>query len=278
MKRLILLTGALFSLCALCVNAYAGPQNDDGALHGNQSKAQVACGVQSLQDAVDRAAEGATINVQGTCAETVVIRKDRVRIVGEPGATVQPPDGGIAFTVLSNGVVISDLNIVGGLVGIDIAKGASADVNGNEISEYSEAGIRIRANSNAEIVDNSIDGPMGSLTAIGLLAGASAQLQGNVISSRGFGISVAATSSAFLACDNNVSALHPPFAAIVVNRTAQLAFAPGCSNEISHLAGGLALFCSQTSSIFAGANQTLNGPVILHPNCEVVTLFGVTFP
>lgn len=276
MRNLMKWPMAIIALGALAVQATADPQNDKATLPGNQGKTQVLCDRHSLQDAVDRAAEGGEITVTGICNEQVVIRKDRVRIVGSPGATVQAPPGGIAFTVLSDGVVISDLYITGGSVAIDIAKGASADITGNAIHDYTETGIRIRANSNAEIVGNTIDGPAGSFTAIGLLAGASAQLDNNTIVSNGlFGINVAAASSALLA-NNNLSTPAASSLGIVINRTAQLAFAPGSPNVIQ--ATGLALFCSQTSSILAGANQDLTGGVILHPNCEVVTLPGVTLP
>ena len=268
---------AVASLFLLLAGVHAQAQNGPDKWTGNQKRAHVKCGTHSLQAAVDRAAEGAEIVVDGVCTEAVVIEKDRIRISGTPGATVQAPAGSIAFTVLADGVVISDLAIVGGLIGIDIAKGASADITGNDIRDYSESGIVIRANSNAEIIGNVIDGPDGSFTAIGLIAGASAQIAGNVITSRGFGINVGATSSAFLS-DNTVTLLNPGFVGLVVGRTSHLGFEAGRPNTVINTGPGAALFCSQTSSMLVSENQTLEPAFFVHPTCEVLRLNGATIP
>lgn len=279
MKGLKYWTIAVLSLCAVSMNVHAQSQKDEGALHGNQSKANVICDVHSLQDAVDRAAEGATITVQGTCTGEVVIRKDRVRIVGESGATIQPPVDGVGFTVLGDGVEIRDMNIVGGAVGIDIFGTGSAEITGNQILDYTRAGIEVRSNSHGTIRDNYISSPGGAFAGVNLLASASALLDDNeIVSPGGFGVNIAATSSALLSC-NTVSLTHPFFAGVIVSRTAQVGFAIGCPNTISNShAFGRSIVCSQTSSIFAGANQNLTGMVQRHPNCEVVTLPGVVIP
>lgn len=279
MKKSTLWTSAIASLCALCVTAHADPQNNGAGLHGNQSTAKVICGTHSLQQAVDRAAEGATISVRGTCTEEVVIRKDRIRIVGEEGATLQAP--GIVLTILSDGVEINNLSIIGGTVGIDIVGGASAEIVSNRILDYLQAGIEVRANSNANIRDNYISSTNGPLvTGVNVIASASAQLEGNTIeNANGNGVNVASASAAFLACDNTVSVSHRFFAGVAVTRTAQVGFAPGCVNTITNAhPAGRAVLCSQTSSIFAGADQNLTGLVDLAGNCEVLALPGVVFP
>lgn len=279
MKGLKNWTIAVLSLCAVNMNVHAGSHNDEGTSHGSQKKARIICGAHSLQAAVDRAREGATITVQGTCTEEVVIRKDRIRITGAPGATMQPPTGGIAFSVLGNGVEISDFSIVGGAVGIDIAAAASAEVTGNRIFDYTNSGILIRGNANGDIRNNYLASLADDFAAINLLSSASAQLERNEIANASRnGINIAATSSALLAC-NDVSVSHGFFAGVFVSRTAQVAFATGCPNTISNSHPvGPAIACSQTSSIFAGENQDLIGAIQLHPNCEVVRLPFVTIP
>lgn len=287
MKGLKYWTIAVVLLCALCVNVHAKPEDDGNTLRGNQGKANVICDVHSLQDAVDRAAEGATITVQGTCTGEVVIRKDRVRIVGESGATMQPPVDGVGFTILGDGVEISGLTFVGGAVGIDVFGGASAEIADNRFFDYTQAGIEVRANSNAVIRDNYIRSTSAPLiTGVNVIASASAQLERNTIeNANGNGVNIASTSSAFLACDNTISLSHPFFAGVAVTRTAQLGFGPGaeCANTISNIyigppRNGRAVICSQTSSIFAGVKQNLTGEVDLAGNCEIVAFFPVTFP
>lgn len=277
MNRTVFWTIAVTLVCGISAARYARAHDGPNTSTGNHKQARVVCGRHSLQDAIDRAAEDAQIVVAGVCSEEVVILKDRIHISGKPGATIKTPADGVAFTVLADGVVISDMTILGGAIGIDIAKGASADITGNTIREYSETGIRIRANSNAEIVGNVIDGPEGSFTAIGLLAGASAQIAGNVITSRGFGINVGATSSAFLS-DNTVTLLNPGFVGLAVGRTSHLGFELGHLNVVIHEGPGLALVCSQTSSMLVPENQTLEPAFFVHPTCEVLHLNGATVP
>jgi len=232
----------------------------------------------SIQDAVDKATEGATIDVWGTCREAVVIDKDRLRITTVSDAVIMPPAGSAAFTVNADNVEIGNFNIVGGRTGIEIAGGASAEVHHNHISDYTGNGIRVVGNSNGAIHDNYFSSTSGNLSAIILLSSASAQIESNQIaaSSRS-GISIASASSALVGC-NQISVSHPFFAGIHVNRTSHLAF--GCTNTISNSHPfGEAIVCSQTSSIFAGATQDITaGAIDLHPNCEVVTVQGVTFP
>ena len=270
MKRLDFWLVTLVSVCALAASVRAGAQD----------RTVVNCSAASLKRAVNRAAEGEKIIVRGTCAEEVVVKTDRIQIIGRNGATIQPPAEGIGITVLADGVVIKNLVIIGGAVGIDIAAGASAQIKGNQIMDYTNAGIEIRANSNGLIDSNTLSNGSTNLAAINLVSSASAQLVGNTIDhvSGGYGVNIASTSSAFLAC-NTISVSHPFFAGVSVSRTAQLGFAPDCPNTIANNdAVGKAIFCSQTSSIFAGADQNLTGTVDLAPNCEVVTLANVTFP
>ncbi|MDX1405876.1 MAG: right-handed parallel beta-helix repeat-containing protein [Woeseiaceae bacterium] len=281
MKPNIQWTIAVIGVFAAMVPAHAQGQNGPQAEHGNQKNATVICDVHSLQDAVDRAAEGATITVQGTCTGGIVIRKDRLRIVGESGATIQVPADVVGILILGNGVEIRDLNIVGGRVGIDLFSAASAEISASNILQYTQAGIEVRANSNATIVESYISSPGGAFAGINLLAGASAQLINTVIDHPGgLGLAIAATSSAFLA-GNQVLLPGGSSAAILVTRTAQVAFSPepGSENTISN-PGAAALVCSQTSSIFVGRNQIIDGAVFFSGtgNCEVVAIGGATLP
>ena len=78
---------------------------------------------------------------------------------------------------------------------------------------------------------------------------------------------------------NDISVSHPFFGGIHVNQTAQLSLG-ACPNTISNSDPvGRAIFCGQTSSIFAEAAQIITaGAIDLDPNCEVLANPGVTFP
>jgi hypothetical protein len=60
-----------------------------------RTTAWFSCSVHSLQDAVDRAAEGGWIVVQEVCNEEVVIKEDRLRIPGVNDATIAPAAGAL---------------------------------------------------------------------------------------------------------------------------------------------------------------------------------------
>ena len=68
----------------------------------------VNCPVDSLQAAVDLALPGDTIQVTGTCTESVLIRNEQMRIAldGQNVATISPASGYAAFTVRGKGITI----------------------------------------------------------------------------------------------------------------------------------------------------------------------------
>mgnify|MGYP003379352031 CR=1 FL=1 len=66
----------------------------------------VNCPGDSLQAAVELAVAGDTIQVTGTCTESVLIRNEQVRIAldGQSVATISPTSGHAAFTVRGKGI------------------------------------------------------------------------------------------------------------------------------------------------------------------------------
>lgn len=279
MRNSIFWSGSIAALIALHQPVDARTPDDDSAQDAAQGKVRVNCDLENFKKAVNGAKEGETVIVRGTCTGGVVVRKDGIKIVGRDGASIVVPDDGVGITVIARGARIKGVNIVGGRVGIDVFGGASAEILKNQIVDYTEAGIEVRANSNAAIAGNFLTTSSTALAAINLVAGASAQVDNNEITDPGgYGINVAATSSVFMGC-NTVTLSHPFFAGVSVSRTAQVGFSPDCANTISnnHMAG-TSISCSQTSSIFAGTDQVLTGALGLDPNCEVVRLAGVTVP
>ena len=233
----------------------------------------------SLQDALDKATEGAVVDVWGTCNEAVVIETDGIRISAFSGQDtfINPPAGSVAFTVRADNVEISHLNIAGGTSAVLITQGSSATITNNQILNYTGDGISIRGSSDGSIQHNFLSSTNASRSAI-FLAGSSAQIENNIISaSNGGGILIVATSTALVDC-NNISVSHPFRAGIRVSLTSQVALG-ACANTISNShSAGSAIFCSKSSSIFAGAAPITDDAIDLHPDCEVSAIASVTFP
>ena len=108
MKKLLFQSGVLLLLLALTSTGHAGA--------GHTHVKFVFCDKgHSIQKAVDRARDGRSIRVFGTCHEAVFINKDRITIFTNDGATVIPPAGSTAFAVgFADNVVIAGFNIWGG--------------------------------------------------------------------------------------------------------------------------------------------------------------------
>jgi len=272
MNKLIFQSGVLVLLLALMSAGHAQ----------NERYIPVFCNQgHSIQDALDRATEGATVDVWGTCNEAVVIRTDRLRISAISGQTtnINPPAGSVAFTVRADNVEISNLNITGGTSAVLITQGSSATITNNQILNYTGDGIFIAGSSDGSIQDNFLSSTNANNSAIFVVGTASALIEGNTIgASSASGIFIAATSSALVGC-NNISVSHPFFAGIHVSFTSQASLG-ACPNTISNSAPvGRAIFCSKSSSIFAEAAQIITaGAIDLDPNCEVGVIPGVTFP
>ncbi len=271
MKKLLFQSGVLLLLLALMSTGHTQ----------NTRYIPVFCDQgHSLQDKVDKATEGATLDVYGTCNEAVVIRTDRISIGAFFGQAtfINPPAESVAFTILADDVEISNLNITGGTSAVLITQGSSATITNNQILNYTRDGISIVGSSDGSIQDNFLSSTNANNSAI-FLAGSSALIEDNTIgASSASGILIAATSSALVGC-NNISVSHPFFAGIHVSLTSEASLG-ACPNTISNSDPvGRAIFCSKSSSIFAEAAQIITaGAIDLDPNCEVLAIPGVTFP
>ena len=272
MNKILFQSGVLLLLLALMSTGHAQ----------NERYIPVFCNQgHSLQDALDRATEGATVDVWGTCNEAVVIRTDGIRISAISGQTtnINPPAGSVAFTVRADNVEISNLNITGGTSAVLITDGSSATITNNQILNYTRDGILIGGASSGSIQDNFLSSTNANNSAIFVVGSASAGIDNNTIgASSASGILIAAASSALVGC-NNISISHPFFAGIHVSFNSQASLGP-CPNTISNSDSvGEAIFCSKSGSIFAEAAQIITaGAIDLHPNCEVLANPGVTFP
>jgi parallel beta-helix repeat protein len=114
----------------------------------------------ALQRAIDRATEGQTIRVAGTCNENVTIApgKDGLTVDGGGGATIAGPDAALN-TIQVRGpraVTLTGLAVRGGRAGIDVSRGATAVIDGNTIDGMSRNGITLGSFATANIFNNTI--------------------------------------------------------------------------------------------------------------------------
>jgi nitrous oxidase accessory protein NosD len=120
----------------------------------------------SIMAAVSAAAFGNTINVSGTCTEIVQILANKSGITLNGGGTatiicqspIPSPVCAAAPGIVITGtqIFISGFNITGGIAGIQVAQGAVATINGNNIYGTQRNGIVVAMNSFATIVNNTI--------------------------------------------------------------------------------------------------------------------------
>jgi parallel beta-helix repeat protein len=117
----------------------------------------------SINAAVSAAVFGDTINVSGTCTETVYIlaNKSNITLNGGGTATIicQSPipcatTGNVV--ILGKTITIRGFNITGGMAAIQIVQGASATINGNNIYGTQRNGMLVGQGSYATIVNNTI--------------------------------------------------------------------------------------------------------------------------
>ena len=128
---------------------------------------------ETLAKAVERAKPGDTIQVTGTCKETVTITTDRLTLdgqgsaildggsVGKSGAVVlsSPMTGflpffeGVLTIVGARGVTITGFTIQHGVDGITCKGGATCIVRNTILQDNGDEGIQVSHNSAAEVAD-----------------------------------------------------------------------------------------------------------------------------
>ena len=113
----------------------------------------------SINAAVGAAVFGNTINVSGTCYEVVQIlaNKSNITLNGNGTATIIGPSvAAPSMVITGTQIFVNGFNMTGGIAGIQIAQGAVATINGNNIYGTQRNGIVVVMNSFATIVNNTI--------------------------------------------------------------------------------------------------------------------------
>ncbi|MDX1485325.1 MAG: right-handed parallel beta-helix repeat-containing protein [Alphaproteobacteria bacterium] len=123
----------------------------------------VDCGSESLQDALDQAVEGDTLNVTGTCNEQIVIRQDRVTLDGQGSAIIDGTGlGGAGTLVRVRAMLVRFQNFTvkdSPRHGIQVHRSGSAIIEGNTIQDSSGDGIILSNSAYAQIGPGSGDHP-----------------------------------------------------------------------------------------------------------------------
>lgn len=183
----------------------------------------------SLATAVAAAAPNTTINVSGTCTESVHITRDKNLLTINGGGTANiigpahdaPPTGPASFTffIEGQGITLTELNIVGGAHGIHLSGPAFATITDNTVTETGGA-IHLDKDSTGQIAGNTITGNHGyginvqeaSYARIGFIA-PTRGLNGNIITGNsGPGITVKQWSTGWISgntiTDNGGHGVH----------------------------------------------------------------------
>lgn len=140
---------ALFALGLTVTGAFQA--NADGSKSRTH---KVKCPKQSLQRAVDRAKEGDTIKVSGTCEEQITIRTDRLTLDGQGSAVIDGSSltSGNLVRVQALLVTIRNLTVRNSpRVGIHVRRSGSALIEGNTIEMNANDGVRVVQSAYARI-------------------------------------------------------------------------------------------------------------------------------
>jgi hypothetical protein len=119
----------------------------------------VNCPANSLQAAVDVASPGDTINVSGTCTESVLIRNDksRITIIGQGTAVLNPASASTTtLTIRGKGISVYNMTINGGSNAVLINRGSNAYFSGNTIQGATEIGVVLINLAFAAFLNNTI--------------------------------------------------------------------------------------------------------------------------
>ena len=121
---------------------------------------------QSIQEKLDIAKNGDTIEVSGYCSEQIRITTNNLRLVGVGGATIDggadASEGNSVVVVHALNVAIAGLTITGGRSGIVVSRNGSAIIgenspgSGNTIDSVGRHGITVTDGGWAQIDNNVI--------------------------------------------------------------------------------------------------------------------------
>jgi hypothetical protein len=124
----------------------------------------IVCPAASLQSAIDNAAPGDVILVEGTCSENFLVRNEKQRITIDGSgagigtrATLAGNSNSPAVNIRGKGILLRNFNISGGSNGVHVNRGSNAVVNNNVIEGSSGTGVLVDELAFAVITGNTIE-------------------------------------------------------------------------------------------------------------------------
>ncbi len=167
----------------------------------------IVCPAASLQDAINAALPGETINVSGTCAENILVRNEKQRITINGGGTATingPSNTSPAVNIRGKGILLQGFTIRGGNAGVAVNRGSNAVLSGNTIESTGGNGVIIEQLAFAILTNNTIRNNPGagvvvqeaSTARIGFNADSETVASANTIQNNVLGIAVMNGSSA----------------------------------------------------------------------------------
>lgn len=229
----------------------------------------------SLAATLSMAISGDTIEVTGTCHETVTITTDGITLDAVGNAAIDG-GGGFASALTIDGVqriVINGINIRNGLFGVFGKGGASFALNNVIVKDNRVNGIQLEGNSSMEITDSVVR----DNDVLGINIDRASELKGSgtlTVKDNGvFGIilgnnSSAAFSNADVAVKNNILGIQ-----VGINSSFFVADANTTVTVRDNLSTGLTIVSGSTLFVFEGAiiarNNQFNHGVSANSNSNI---------
>jgi parallel beta-helix repeat protein len=112
----------------------------------------------TITKALEQAKPGETIDVQGTCRETLTIRTDGVILVGHGGAVIDGGQQTVVTVVGAQRVTLQGFTLQNGNLGLVATGGANATLRNLTLQNNANSGLRLEGQSSLELTDCTIQG------------------------------------------------------------------------------------------------------------------------
>ncbi|NOT54208.1 MAG: hypothetical protein HOP18_06340 [Deltaproteobacteria bacterium] len=112
----------------------------------------------TITKALEQAKPGETIDVQGTCRETITIHTDGVVLVGHGGAVIDGGQQTVVTVVGARRVTLQGFTLQNGNLGLVATGGANATLRNLTLQNNANSGLRLEGQSSLELTDCTIQG------------------------------------------------------------------------------------------------------------------------
>lgn len=236
---------------------------------------------EAIQEELDEADVGETIQVSGVCHENIVVRTNGITLVAGPnGASIAGPDATTnTIRIRARRVTVQGFDsISGGRNGIVIQRTGSAIVADNTVESTGRNGVVVTEASYGRLLNNVIQN--NSRSGVVVTLSSAADFDGNTVSGNGRDGVVVSSASAATLSGNSITengTTTPRRNALLVS-TARVDFnGPNTISDNSLGNNSRAVLCTLFGAMLARANQTVSGLVIkVSGQCASAAIFPAT--